>query len=289
MAGFFGLFDYSKEGPGIHKDAPKKKRFFYFWELYFRKLSKLVILNLIYCIFLLPVLSVFFTNLWDNPVVAAALAILTLVTIGPATAAMTYLTRNMANEQPIFLWSDFWEKFKSNFKQASVFGILSTVITLILGFALLTYIRMLSQGILMYILLGLCLAATILYWFMNFYVYLLIVTVNLKLREILKNSFIFAVLGFKSNFFTLFFCGGLMFLYIWYFPVSLLVVLILGCSTISMIVSFNSYQYIQKYIIDPYNEQQKAIQDLSGEHGEDDEAIFSDAQILPNDDEDDEK
>ena len=27
MAGFFGLFNYEKEGPGIEKDAPKKKGF----------------------------------------------------------------------------------------------------------------------------------------------------------------------------------------------------------------------------------------------------------------------
>ena len=30
MAGFFGLFNYEKEGPGISKDAPKKKPFFAF-------------------------------------------------------------------------------------------------------------------------------------------------------------------------------------------------------------------------------------------------------------------
>ena len=27
MAGFFGLFNYEKEGPGISKNAPKKKGF----------------------------------------------------------------------------------------------------------------------------------------------------------------------------------------------------------------------------------------------------------------------
>ena len=30
MAGFFGLFNYEKEGPGISKDAPKKKQFIAF-------------------------------------------------------------------------------------------------------------------------------------------------------------------------------------------------------------------------------------------------------------------
>lgn len=30
MAGFFGLFDYTKEGPGVPKDAPPKARFIIF-------------------------------------------------------------------------------------------------------------------------------------------------------------------------------------------------------------------------------------------------------------------
>ena len=32
MAGFFGLFNYEKEGPGISKNAPKKKGFIVFFE-----------------------------------------------------------------------------------------------------------------------------------------------------------------------------------------------------------------------------------------------------------------
>ena len=34
MAGFFGLFDYSKPGPGVHKNGPKKKSFVVF-EIFF--------------------------------------------------------------------------------------------------------------------------------------------------------------------------------------------------------------------------------------------------------------
>ena len=34
-----------KEGPGVSKDAPEKKRFFLFFELYFRKFWKMIELN----------------------------------------------------------------------------------------------------------------------------------------------------------------------------------------------------------------------------------------------------
>ena len=89
MAGFFGLFDYTKPGKGVDKNGPQKKRFFHFFELYFRKFWKLITLNLIYILFCIPI-----------------------VTIGPATAAMTYILKNYTMERPVFLWSDFLEAFK---------------------------------------------------------------------------------------------------------------------------------------------------------------------------------
>ena len=36
MAGIFGLFDYTKEGPGVNKNAPKKHAFFNFFEVFSR-------------------------------------------------------------------------------------------------------------------------------------------------------------------------------------------------------------------------------------------------------------
>lgn len=47
-----GLFgNYAKEGPGVKKNEPQKKRFFYFFELYFRKFGKLMTLSLLYSAF----------------------------------------------------------------------------------------------------------------------------------------------------------------------------------------------------------------------------------------------
>ena len=39
-----GLFtpNYTKEGPGVEKNAPQKKRFFVFFEIYFRKFWKML-------------------------------------------------------------------------------------------------------------------------------------------------------------------------------------------------------------------------------------------------------
>lgn len=55
--GLFG-FNYSKPGPGVDKDAPKKKGIFLFFELFFRKFWKLIHANMLYFICSIPMLLI---------------------------------------------------------------------------------------------------------------------------------------------------------------------------------------------------------------------------------------
>jgi uncharacterized membrane protein YesL len=57
MAGFFGFFDYSRPGPGVDVNAPPKKPFFRFWELYWRKFSRFILLNMLVFLFFLPIVA----------------------------------------------------------------------------------------------------------------------------------------------------------------------------------------------------------------------------------------
>ena len=54
MAGIFGLFDYTKEGPGVEADEPQKGPLAEFFTLYFRKFWKFVTLGLMFTLFNLP-------------------------------------------------------------------------------------------------------------------------------------------------------------------------------------------------------------------------------------------
>ena len=54
-----GLFknNYERAGVGIAKNAPKKKGFFRYMEIFGRKFWKLIELNLLYFVFFLPLLG----------------------------------------------------------------------------------------------------------------------------------------------------------------------------------------------------------------------------------------
>ena len=253
----FGLFNYSKPGPGVDKNGPKKKRFFYFFELYGRKFWKLIELNLLYLVCCIPI-----------------------VTIGPATCGLVYILRNFANEKPVFMVSDFFDAFKSNFKQGFVIGLFDLLTTGVVSVALIWYIANQQLSIAMAIPLVICIIVEVLLMFMRFYTYLMTVTVELPIKHILKNSFIFAFLGLKSNLISGFWTVLLILPLLWLWP-WLLFFVVIGFSTLAFIATFNSYPYIVKYIIEPHEKQMRAEmgeddEDDDEDEEDDDEPIFTD-------------
>lgn len=229
MAGFFGLFDYTKPGKGVRKDEPQKHRFFYFFELFFRKFWTLIRLNLLYLLFCIPV-----------------------VTVGPATAGMTYVLRNMANEQPVFLFSDFWDAFRANWKQSGLYSLLLVVCTILIGISLRFYSLNAPQVMWMYIPVVLVLFMALMLVFMSYYAMLMIVTLELSLKDILKNAAILAIVCLKANVLTLVFTALLGLATFLLFPYSILMVLFLVPAMLGFIICYNAYPGIQKYAIDPF-------------------------------------
>jgi uncharacterized membrane protein YesL len=162
LAGFFGFFDYNKPGKGVDVNAPPKKPFFRFWELYWRKFSRFIVLNMLAFVFLLPLITViflFYVNWLDSigvlammfpeeelaeggaiffgilfnmlvnishsvpPQLALVLLVLSAVCYGPVMCGMTYVLRNYAREEHAWI-SDFFQRMKSNFRQGVVLGLL---------------------------------------------------------------------------------------------------------------------------------------------------------------------
>lgn len=244
MGLFFG--NYDKAGPGIPKNAPKQSRGKVFFEIYTRKFWKLIQLNLLYLLFCIPI-----------------------VTIGPATAAMTKVLRNYAQEKNAFLWSDFFEAFKKNFKQSFIVGIIDIIVIagLVMGFQL--YPAMAANNWVFYIPLAFSFAILLTLIFMHFYIYLMIITLDLPLIGILKNAFILATLGLKTNFLTLLFsilaiAGPFLLAYFIDFNF-LLLIPILCTSLVWLIICYNSYPIIEKFVIKPYYDSLEDSEEVAGE------------------------
>ena len=122
-----------------------------------------------------------------------------LFTFGCVNVGTAYILRNLAKGEPVFVWSDFWYAVKRNWKQALPFGIIDAGIIVILIMNINTLLSLTGGGFFYGLLLWANIIIFALFFFMRFYAYVQMVTFKLSIWKIIKNSFIFALLGFKRN------------------------------------------------------------------------------------------
>ncbi len=236
MAGFFGLFNYEKEGPGIEKDAPKKKTFIVFFETFFRNFWKFISVNVVYLLMCLP-----------------------LVTNGLANVGITNITRNIARDKHSFMLSDYFETIKKNWKQATAVGIINILIYALMLFALRFYF--LGSGNLSSIGLGICIAMIIIFAFMNFFIWTLLITFNFSIKQLYLNSFKFAFINLPKNILCgicllLVYAVNILFIYLFNSWSVVLIEALIAILTFPafrfLLIQYFVFPCIKKAIIDPY-------------------------------------
>lgn len=277
--GFLGFGNYSKPGPGVNKDEPPKAAPVRYFEILWRKLSKLVQVNLlIFVPFLIALVLAFLIYFIPFPYrglsVPTENGAMTLdiwlmyacpipfIFVSPFISGLTLITRNFAREEHAFIWSDFIGTAKSNVKYSLINGVICYVAYVVLSFSIIYYFNQVSTNWFFYIPLALCLVLAIVFVFAQFYIPTLIITFNLTMKQIYRNAFILAALGVGRNILLTVFFVALIVLLL-YIPLqyAILLMIALGLLIIfalgSYTVSFVTYPLIQRYLIDPYNKQQE--------------------------------
>ena len=195
---------YGKSGKGDYRkeDLPKN-RWQLFWEMLRIRFAGLIRLNLMYAVTWLPVIfvSLFsFMALYSGAtqvenVVFAWLVILIpcILITGPFTAGISYVTRNWARDEHAFIWSDFKDAVKENWKQALGISAITSVMPFILYVCWTFYGQMSAQS---YFFIVPQMLATVmsLVWFMSLiYMYPLMVSYKLKFKDLLRNGILLAI------------------------------------------------------------------------------------------------
>lgn len=241
MGGFLGFGNHTQNGAGIPKDNSDKSRIKLFFEIFFRRFWKLIELNVLYVIFCIPI-----------------------ITIGPATAGMTKVLRNFSMERHAYIWTDFFESFKKNFKQSFFVGIADIIALteIITGCWLYPKIASETGSNSWYILFSLTLSVGIIFIIMNFYIYLMIVSTDISMKAIIKNAFFLSCIDLKKNLLTLVIftviVAAAIILAI-YYQIFLMLMLFFPAAILGLIVCFNCYPTVQKYVINPYYEKRGEV------------------------------
>ena len=289
-----GLFsiNYNKPGPGVSKDAPVKKPFFRFWEVYFRKFFDLIKVNLLFAIptAVIVVLSfmfgIFISSVNPN---LSFLGWLPMIFLSPFVAGLTFVCRNYAREEHAFILSDFWDAVKNNWKQFLANGIICYIFYVLMSISIPFYSAQLSSNSLLYITFVVCCIISFLFICAQFYIPVMIITFDLGLKQIYKNALIFAIVGLWRNLMLIailavFIVAAIIF----FLMIPALALLVLFALAVfwmfgffGFLINFAVYPMIVKFIITPYEkaqqEKKKAEAGENTEEEEEDEPDFQDS------------
>ncbi|MHB1483127.1 MAG: YesL family protein [Saccharofermentanales bacterium] len=219
---------------------------------------------------------------------------LQLVVLGPAQAGITYVLRNFSREEHAFVWADFKDHAKKNWKQSAITSIISILAFIIMSvnFTYYSSSQFSGNGFLSGILTGLVVILFGLFTMMQMYIYPMMVTFKLSLRQLYKNSFLLTIAKLPSN------IGIFIISIIITMVIPLSAILIIGptgtvfsifyyifiCFGLNLLVTnFHVYRQLKKYMIDPTLEEERKAKEAAGLEEDTEKPIFQDVDITDKD------
>ena len=229
------FFNYNKEGKGLTpEDVASESPIKLFFTEYLHRFWQLVLLNVLYLIACVPI-----------------------ITIGPATAALNYVCRNFTQRKPISFFSEFVEKCKEHFKQGLIVGLIQTFATVLLVTSFLSWTSAswgASEGwrtmaVIVIFLVG------YLMFFGSFYLYPMMVSFNLTIKQLFYNSFILAMTQLWRNLVILGVAIALLFLTFLLWPLTFPVILFLFFATLFFVSNALVFPVLLRYVATPTEEE----------------------------------
>lgn len=190
-----------------------------------------------------------------------AMVLFLAITWGWQNVGAAYVLRGLFRGDPVFVFSDYFHAIRRNFKQGFFLGLVDFICSavLIIDFIFFFYRTGSFGNDLMYFMIF---AMILIFMVMRFYLYQLLITFDLSVFKIIKNSLIFAVLGVKRNIMAilgiLFLLAFHIFLIILLVPMGISIPLVLPfvyiISLLAFISVYAAYPIIDRYMIAPYVE-----------------------------------
>jgi len=185
--------------------------------------------------------------------------------VGPFQAGFTYLLKSYAIGEPVFVWTDFSTKTRSNKKLGLKVGLINGIIGFLLILDAVVYVAIANDTtgaydfiptFILFIAALVIIFGFTLFLMMNLYIYPMVVTFHITLKQLYKNAFIFALIRWLPNFLILLADVLLIALPLFLIPgtTSFFVTGILYVFILPALIGFtnNFYVYptIKKYMID---------------------------------------
>ncbi len=258
----FGFNNSQKSAKGVEK-GEYTPRFTLYWEIIFRKIWLFIKANFAYVITSIPAfLFIWFGGnyfaqgtlgtLKSATFLTIATVYISVVGIGFIIPGITFLTRYFAKQRHVWIFSDFYEQIAANFKKGFILFLFDTVLLYLSTVAFGLYGELVSTNKFMLIPLGFMSMCLIVYFMMHFYMYPIMVTFDLDLKYILKDSLLLTLAHLPWNLLITFIITSFTFaLYVFNIPITAIIMLVVGIAFINFTVNYMVDPIIDKHLYIP--------------------------------------
>lgn len=228
FGGFFERMYYGNPNrPDLKYENLREKPIKLFFTVLQVRFWNLIKLNLLYSIFWLPAfiwtyIQLQVTAQTGEPINIFYFLVLIpcLLFAGPATAGVTYVLRNWARDDHAWVFSDFKDAWKMNWKESLIVMFINGLALMIFYVNLTFYRTMAAQNMVFLMLYYFMLMMGLIYAMMNIYIFPMLVTYKLKVRQIFKNALLFTLAKLPHTFVVFVLMVALFIASVWYiFPV----------------------------------------------------------------------
>ena len=181
--------------------------------------------------------SIFWTLLWLFPCIAIT---------GPFTAGMSYVTRNWARDEHAFIWTDFKDAVKANWKIPLLLSCITGALPVLIYQGWITYGRLSAENAILVVPQMLVVLVGVLWALCITYMHPLTVTYDLKAGGVLRNGLLLGIarLPFSVGIRLLHCVPALIdFAAVWFFGLDPLLGLLLLCGYY-MLIGFGLSRFI---------------------------------------------
>ena len=191
-------------------------------------------------------------------IVLCCVGALAVFTFGISCVGLTAICRNAARGDCNFVWSTYWDAVKKNWKQATLFGVIDVALIFLLIYDIIAYNANAALGTMYLFLYIFSIFISFVYLIMRFYIYLQMITFDLKLKQILKNTLYFVTLNLKRNIVAVIGTALLVVLEYYLFAsgifvsVSLILPVIILFAVLTYISAFCAWPAVKKHVADAY-------------------------------------
>ena len=216
--GLFDRFYYGKAGKADYTemDMPKTRTALFF-QVFRERFFDLIKVNFLQLVFWIPFLlwtalsisaiqtidltayegvenaGVQLMNTMSGYVIVWLIGLIPCILItGPSSAGAAYIMRNWARDQHAFLFSDFKDAFKGNWKQALAVSAITCALPVVVYTAVLYYSQMASANALMFVPMVVVLFVALMWALMLPLLYAMLIGYEMSFKVLLKNAFLMA-------------------------------------------------------------------------------------------------